>query len=116
MLQLRVETELNYAVRLEKIYELPRNKFMDTEVIQNSPLKSSVISEEIACFKNSSMSRARQAAEVAENVQQDCILPLKALILQQTTELNKMQQNVKTLCDQLHQIDKDIKQNAISYF
>ena len=52
MLSMRVETEVTYAMRLERISELPSTKFM-FEVPQTSPLNACAINEEVSCFKSS---------------------------------------------------------------
>ena len=61
MLQDRVETEVTYAMRLERISNSHRNSSVDG-------LQESSISEEIACFKASCGARSSQAFEVANNV------------------------------------------------
>lgn len=68
MLNERVEAELTYAMRLDKISHYSQS------------FKIGTLSDEVANFKMSCAARARQAAEVSENVHQDCIEPLRALI------------------------------------
>ena len=60
--------------------------------------------------------RARQAAELSENVDQDCISPLRALIEQQDAHFSKILAQAKEKQDKLHAIDADIKQTAMAYF
>lgn len=49
------------------------------EVSKSTQFRDSAISEEIASFKGSCYSRAKQATELADNVQQSCVLPLQQL-------------------------------------
>ena len=86
------------------------------DVSKSTTLKDSAISEEIASFKGSCYSKAKQATELADNVQQSCLLPLQELIKTQTSEFAKIQANVKTEIDNLNKIDKEIKNDAVQYF
>ena len=63
MLNDRVEAELTYAMRLERISSERYSK----------PFQIGSLAEEVENFKYSCQARSRQAAEVAENVSQDCI-------------------------------------------
>ena len=76
MLSQRVQSELAYAMRLDRISQMPQNKFM-ADHSKTTSLKDSAISEEIASFKGSCYSKAKQATELADNVQQSCVLPLQ---------------------------------------
>jgi len=69
-------------MRLERIAQLPQNTFLQ-EVAPNSSLRDCAISEEIANFKSSCFSKARQATDLADNVQQSCVIPLEQLIQKQ---------------------------------
>ena len=70
MLDDRVQAELSYALRLDKI----------SEQSTNSSFTLGTLADTVASFKQSCQSKARQAAEVAENVHTDCIEPLKQLL------------------------------------
>ena len=78
MLNDRIEAELTYAMRLDKISNIAKS------------LKLGVLADEVDNYKMSCASRARQAAEVSENVHQDCISPLKTLLEAQDVEYNKV--------------------------
>lgn len=78
MLNDRIEAELTYAMRLDKISNYSKS------------FKLGNLAEEVENFKVSCAARARQAAEVSENVHQDCITPLKTLIENQDAEFNKV--------------------------
>ena len=78
MLTDRVEAELTYAMRLDKISNRPKSFNLGN------------IAEEVINFQTSCSARARQAAEVSENVHQDCITPLKSMIENQDSEYNKV--------------------------
>jgi hypothetical protein len=54
-------------MRMDRISQIPQNKFM-ADVSKSSTLKDSAISEEIASFKGSCYSKAKQASELADNV------------------------------------------------
>ena len=68
MLSQRIQSELAYAMRLDRISQIPQTKFM-ADVQKTSMLKNSSISEEIASFKGSCYSKAKQASELADNAQ-----------------------------------------------
>ena len=76
MLADRCETEMSYAMRLDRIANLQTKSTMGCE------LAGSALTEEIECFKASCAQRSKQALEVSHNVHQDCVLPLRKLIKQ----------------------------------
>lgn len=49
-----------------------------------------MLGQEVGCFKDDCKSKAKAAAELADNVAQDCVHPLKALIAQQDTEFRNI--------------------------
>lgn len=65
MLSQRIQSELAYAMRLDRISQLPQNKFMadiskiTTTSARQLQLKDSAIGEEIASFKGSCYSKAK---------------------------------------------------------
>ena len=63
MLSDRIEAEITYAMRLERISSNRYSKSFQIGALAN----------EVQNFKYSCEARANQAAEVAENVGQDCI-------------------------------------------
>ena len=101
MLTDRVEAELTYAMRLDKISNRPKSFILGN------------IAEEVINFQTSCSARARQAAEVSENVHQDCITPLKSMIENQDAEYNKVLAFAKKKQDKLHSIDAEIKRTAL---
>ena len=104
MLTDRVEAELTYAMRLDKISNQPKSFQLGN------------LAEEVQNFQIACSARARQAAEVSENVHQDCITPLKSLIENQDAEYNKVLAFARKKQDKLHEIDADIKKTALAYF
>ena len=76
MLTDRVEAELTYAMRLDKISNLAKSFSIGN------------LAEEVENYKMSCAARASQAAEVSENVHQDCIEPLKKMLDKQEAEYN----------------------------
>ena len=60
--------------------------------------------------------RSQQAAELSENVHQDCILPLKKLLEGQDTQYNAIVGKARAKQDKLHAIDSEIKKTAMAYF
>ena len=106
MLNDRVEAELTYAMRLDKISNNPATKSFNM----------GALADEVATFKSSCGSRAQQAAELSENVHQDCIEPLKALLESQDGQFNILMLSAKKKQDKLGKIDADIKKTAMQYF
>jgi len=58
----RVEAEMTYAMRLERI-----------ATAQTSCIDLGTLKETVENYKSSCLARAHQAAEIAENVHQDCL-------------------------------------------
>ncbi len=104
MLNDRIEAELTYAMRLDKISNFTKSFTIGS------------LADTVTSYKVSCAARARQAAEVSENVHQDCITPLKTLLESQDAEFNKVIAMATKKQDKLHAIDADIKKTAINYF
>ena len=68
MLNDRVEAELTYAMRLDKISNYSKS------------FQIGSLADEVHNYKMTCAARSQQAAELSENVHQDCILPLKRLL------------------------------------
>ena len=79
MLNDRVEAEMTYAMRLDRISSERYSK----------SFQIGTLAEEVQNFKYSCQARARQAGEVSDNVTQDCIQPLKDLLAKHDEEFDK---------------------------
>ena len=106
LLSERVDAELSYALKLDKISEAKAGKSFTL----------GTLAEEVENFRSSCKARSSQAAEVSENVHQDCIEPLKALLKKQDAIFGKLDQECQLMIDRLLQIDYEVKRTAMAYF
>ena len=74
------------------------------------------LAEEVDNFKYSCQARANQAAELSENVGQDCIQPLRDLLKKQDKEFNSIDESARKKIGKLVAFDREIKQSASAYF
>ena len=56
------------------------------------------------------------AIEVSENVTQDCMQPLKDLMISHDKEFQEVETTSNKMIDRLHALDYAIKQTAMTYF
>ena len=70
LLSLRVEAEAEYSQRL----------FVISDRDENKSITCGMLGQEVESFKADCRSKAKAAAELADNVAQDCVHPLKVLI------------------------------------
>ena len=87
--------EMNYALRLDKISSDKYDKSFTL----------GTLADEIANFKQNCESKARQAAEVGENVLQDCVEPLKELLERQEQDFLEVDKKARKRIDKLYGID-----------
>jgi len=77
----RMTAEMAYAESLDQMGRLESAL---------TGLQESATSDQIACLKNSYVSRSRQAAELAINIEQDCLKPLQDMITEQQSDLSRL--------------------------
>lgn len=106
MLSDRIEAEMTYAMRLQRI----------SESSCLSSFSMGKLKDEVDSFKSACSSRANQAAEVYDNVTESCITPLKELLDTLGKDLEIIFGQASKQIDRLQAIDRDIKQTAFSYF
>jgi hypothetical protein len=70
LLEMRVEAESEYSARLFRI----------SDRSQDESIKYGLLAKEVDSFKANCRSKAKAAAELAENVDQDCVQPLRNLL------------------------------------
>ena len=70
MLTDRVQAEMEFAMRVDKISSDKYNRILEI----------GSLSKQIRDYKFRNQARARQSADIAENVSQNCIQPLKELL------------------------------------
>ena len=63
------------------------------------------LADEVDNFKYSCQARANQAAELSENVGQDCIQPLRDLLAKQDKEFGKIDEGARRKIDKLAAFD-----------
>lgn len=73
LLEMRVEAEAEYSARL----------FQIADRSQHDAIKVGLLEKEVDSFKANCRSKAKAAAELAENVEQDCVTPLRNLLQEQ---------------------------------
>jgi len=73
MLADRIDAEMTFAIRLDRI---GGEQYLRSFQIGQ-------LADAVQNFKQSCQAKARQAAELCDNVHQNCIDPLKQLLLQQ---------------------------------
>ena len=70
LLEMRVEAEVEYSARL----------FGISDRSCDESIKYGLLAKEVDSFKANCRSKAKAAAELAENVEQDCVQPLRNLL------------------------------------
>ena len=70
ILDLRIQAEQEYSNKLFNISDRP----------QQDSIKTGLLAKEVESFKANCRQKARAALELAENVQQDCVQPLRDMI------------------------------------
>ena len=103
---MRVEAESEYSARLFQIAERG----------QDDAIKYGLLAKEVDCFKANCRSKAKAAAELAENVEQDCVQPLRNLLQEQDESFRALMNESRINYMELEEAHIKVKTLASSYF
>ena len=106
ILELRIQAEQDYSNRL----------FTISDRSQSESIKIGLLAKEIECFKANCRSKARAALELAENVSQDCVEPLREMIGLQEPKFKNIVNSFNTDVPQAYELNLKINTMGMQYF
>lgn len=106
LLDMRVEAEAEYAARL----------FQISDRSPQESIKIGLLAKEVDSFKANCRSKAKAAAELAENVEQDCVQPLRNLLQEQDQQFKGLMNESRLDLMEADDANAKVKTLAHAYF
>jgi len=106
LLEMRVEAEAEYSEKL----------FLVSDRSQLESIRTGLLAREVESFKANCRSKAKAAAELAENVDQDCVQPLRNLLHEQDQLFKRLINQSRLDIAQVDDSNGRVRSQAQAYF